>query len=70
MQDTPARTPLFRILYIQVLIAVVLGIAVGYASPEFGKSLKPRWRWFCEAGENDDRADHFLHRRAWHRVDG
>ena len=41
MQDTPARTSWFRILYVQVLIAVVLGIAVGYGWPEFGKSLKP-----------------------------
>src|SRR6185503_844582 len=38
---TPARKPWYRILYVQVLIAVVLGIAVGYFAPEFGKSLKP-----------------------------
>ncbi len=31
----------YRILYIQVLIAVTLGIAVGYLYPAFGKSLKP-----------------------------
>ena len=31
----------YRILYIQVLIAVALGIAVGYLYPAFGKSLKP-----------------------------
>ena len=31
----------YRILYVQVLIAVALGIAVGYLYPAFGKSLKP-----------------------------
>lgn len=30
-----------RVLYVQVLIAVVLGIATGAAWPEFGASLKP-----------------------------
>lgn len=33
--------PWYRVLYIQVLIAVALGIAVGYFFPAFGKSLKP-----------------------------
>src|SRR3954469_14760255 len=33
--------PWFRILYVQVLVAVALGIVVGHAWPEFGKSLKP-----------------------------
>jgi aerobic C4-dicarboxylate transport protein len=31
----------YRALYIQVLMAVVLGIAAGYLWPEFGASLKP-----------------------------
>ncbi len=35
------RTPWYRILYVQVLIAVALGIIVGIVSPGFGKSLKP-----------------------------
>ncbi|HEY0370303.1 MAG TPA: dicarboxylate/amino acid:cation symporter [Chthoniobacterales bacterium] len=35
------RTPWYRILYLQVLIAVAIGIALGYFFPEFGKSLKP-----------------------------
>ena len=35
------RTPWYRILYIQVLIAVGLGIAVGHFWPETGKALKP-----------------------------
>jgi len=41
MENNFARTPWFRILYVQVLIAVALGIVIGYVWPEFGKSLKP-----------------------------
>jgi aerobic C4-dicarboxylate transport protein len=33
--------PWYRILYVQVLLAVVVGIVTGAAVPEFGKSLKP-----------------------------
>ena len=36
-----ARDPWYGILYIQVLIAVGLGIVVGYFSPETGRALKP-----------------------------
>jgi aerobic C4-dicarboxylate transport protein len=35
------RKPWYRILYVQVLIAVFLGIVVGYLNPGLGKSLKP-----------------------------
>ena len=35
------RTAWYRILYVQVLIAVALGIIVGHFFPDFGKSLKP-----------------------------
>ena len=39
---TPAaRQPWYRILYVQVLLAVTLGIVVGHFFPDFGKSLKP-----------------------------
>ena len=31
----------YRILYVQVLLAVALGILVGWLAPDFGKSLKP-----------------------------
>jgi len=41
MIDLPPRQPWYRILYIQVLIAVALGIIVGRFFPGFGKSLKP-----------------------------
>ena len=35
------KQPWYKVLYLQVLIAVALGIAVGYLYPAFGKSLKP-----------------------------
>ena len=35
------RTPWYRILYVQVLLAVAAGILVGAFFPDFGKSLKP-----------------------------
>ena len=36
-----SRQPWYRILYVQVLFAVLLGILVGSLFPTFGKSLKP-----------------------------
>src|SRR5260370_16451457 len=35
------RPPWYRILYVQVLIAIVLGILIGYFDPDLGKELKP-----------------------------
>src|SRR5258708_5281372 len=35
------RQPWYSILYIQVLIAIALGILIGYYYPNFGKALKP-----------------------------
>src|SRR5258707_11149104 len=40
-QEATHRKPWYRILYVQVLIAVFLGIVVGYLNPALGKSLKP-----------------------------
>src|SRR6476661_10405884 len=33
--------PWYKILYIQVLIAIALGVLIGYFYPDLGKSLKP-----------------------------
>ena len=35
------RTPWYRVLYLQVLVAVLLGVLVGYFYPAFGRSLRP-----------------------------
>ena len=40
-QEATHRKPWYRILCVQVLIAVFLGIVVGYLNPALGKSLKP-----------------------------
>jgi aerobic C4-dicarboxylate transport protein len=39
--DQPASVPWYRTLYVQVLLAVLLGVLIGYVSPATGKSLKP-----------------------------
>ena len=35
------RRPWYTILYVQVLIAIAIGIAIGFFDPELGKKLKP-----------------------------
>jgi aerobic C4-dicarboxylate transport protein len=32
---------IFRHLYVQVLVAIMLGVWLGYAQPDWGASLKP-----------------------------
>ena len=41
MSSPTARQPWYRILYVQVLIGVALGIAIGYFQPAWGKALQP-----------------------------
>lgn len=41
MPSPSSRNSWYRVLYIQVIIAVALGVAVGYFYPSVGKSLKP-----------------------------
>ena len=36
-----AHKPWYKILYVQVLLGVALGILIGYLYPKFGESLKP-----------------------------
>jgi aerobic C4-dicarboxylate transport protein len=38
---TRPRRPWYTILYVQVLIAIVIGVLVGYYYPDLGKELKP-----------------------------
>lgn len=39
--NTKARKPFYRILYVQVLIGLMLGVLTGHFWPEFGAALKP-----------------------------
>ena len=48
-RDRSAKTPLYRKLYVQVLIAVALGATLGYVYPEFSTSLKPYGDAFVRA---------------------
>jgi aerobic C4-dicarboxylate transport protein len=41
MKTYARRRPWYRILYVQVLIAVFIGIIVGFINPDLGKNLKP-----------------------------
>jgi aerobic C4-dicarboxylate transport protein len=41
MQKASQRKPWYRVLYIQVLIAVFIGILIGWFFPDTGKALKP-----------------------------
>jgi len=41
MPASSSPSPWYRVLYIQVVIAVALGVAVGFFYPSVGKSLKP-----------------------------
>lgn len=41
MQSAVPRKAWYRVLYVQVLIAVMIGILVGWFFPDLGKSLKP-----------------------------
>src|SRR6201985_3832391 len=35
------RRPWYTILYVQVLIAIAIGMGIGYIDPDLGKQLKP-----------------------------
>ena len=40
-EHNEARKPFYRMLYVQVLIGVTLGVLTGYLWPDFGAALKP-----------------------------
>ena len=48
-KSVAANTPFYRKLYLQVLIAVALGAALGYLFPELSTSLKPYGDAFVRA---------------------
>ncbi len=35
------KQPIYKILYVQVIVAILLGIALGHFFPDTGESLKP-----------------------------
>lgn len=46
-----ARKPFYRVLYVQVLIGVMLGVLAGHFWPELGAALKPLGDGFVLARE-------------------
>ena len=41
MSAPSARAPIYKSLYVQVLIAVIIGVFLGHFYPETGASMKP-----------------------------
>jgi aerobic C4-dicarboxylate transport protein len=41
METAMPKKPWYKILYIQVIIAIIIGVALGYFYPNAGKALKP-----------------------------
>lgn len=41
MQTSSRKLPFYRVLYIQVIIAILLGILLGHFYPDIGESFKP-----------------------------
>jgi aerobic C4-dicarboxylate transport protein len=37
----PARKPFYKVLYVQVLFAILVGIVLGYAYPDTGAAMRP-----------------------------
>jgi len=38
VEAAPAKKPWYKLLYVQVLIAIVLGVLFGWLAPEYAKS--------------------------------
>ena len=55
--------PLYKSLYFQVIVAIVIGVALGYFYPETGAAMKPLGDGFIKLDQDDHRADHLLHGR-------
>ena len=70
MQPPTAHKPLYAHLYFQVLVAIAIGVALGYFYPALGDQDEAAGRRLHQADQDDDRADHLHHGRGRHREDG
>ena len=62
--------PWYQHLYVQVLVAIVLGILLGHFYPSIGAQHEAARRHLHQADQDADRADHLLHGGARHRQHG
>ena len=64
-----AKKPLYSLLYVQVLFAILLGVVVGIFFPAFRDDARRQGarRRLHQADQDGDRADHLLHGRLGHR---
>ncbi len=53
MQTSSRKLPLYRVLYIQVIIAIIFGILLGHFYPDVGESFKPLGDGFIKIVKND-----------------
>jgi Na+/H+-dicarboxylate symporter len=63
--NLPASAPMkwLKILYVQVLIGIVLGVLLGLFYPETGTTLQAAGGDLHQGDQDAHRADHFLHGR-------
>ena len=40
-EPVKVRQPFYKVLYFQVIVAIILGVLVGFLFPDFGEKLKP-----------------------------
>ena len=65
-----AAKPWYKVLYVQVLIAIVLGVLVGWLWPDVADQRLDQGagRRLHQADQDGHRADHLLHRGVGHRA--
>ena len=61
-EDTPRKRDKTHYLYLAVIVAVALGILVGFLFPGFAKGLKPLGDGFVNLIKMMITPDHLLHR--------
>ena len=62
----PTRRDRSHYLYLAVIVAVLLGIAVGFIAPEFATSLKPIGEAFVAHGTVNHSANEYARAECFH----
>ena len=64
------KKPLYKVLYVQVLAAIVIGVLLGFFFPDIGASMKPLGDGFIKLIKMLIAPGDFLHCRHWNRRNG